>query len=92
MSSSIGENENPLPFPELNQSKKQKLRSATYLAIREYLDECGWKEYDTLFLTENALFVIDPLTGQNVPIDYAYTVQTSRDMLDRIRENNSRNV
>lgn len=61
---------------------KNKLVNQTFITIRAFLEHCGWKDFDPEMRTNNMLFVIDPLTGQNYPIDYAYIVQTTRDLYD----------
>lgn len=62
--------------------KTSALFDTTCVAIRDYLNHCGWKDYDAEMLTNNMMFVIDPITSQNVPINYAYTIQTTRQLME----------
>jgi hypothetical protein len=75
----IGKN---LPFAQ--QTPEQQiltLRDKSYIAIRNYLVSCGWKELDLFdHCMHNRGHVVDPITDVYYPIDYAYMLQWQRDM------------
>lgn len=63
------------------QSGDRKLLDETFKVLREYLKSCGWRENDLYISDGNFGQLVDPITFMSHSLDYAYTLQTERNLI-----------
>lgn len=65
---------------DMNNNEQNRLRDHAFTAMGCYLHKCGWTESSTSAEPAVVFYWIDPITGFPHRTDFAFIIQTERDM------------